>query len=399
MKIPHDKFCILPWVSLEASPIGTVRPCCLAMNEVCDDQGKKYKLGEVELDTIRDSSYMKNLRRAFLQGELPTDCDRCWNEEKSGRVSKRMHTLDRLKHIIDDSDWEETAKPLTFLDLKLGNICNLKCRICGSWSSSTYAVEEIQFQKEKKDNFHYVMLKLGRWPREEQKFWQDLERHLSGIQYLEFTGGEPFMISEHFELLKKLVDQGHSQNVEIHYNTNGTIFPAEAEEIWKRFRHVEIAFSIDDLGERFEYQRSNAIWSEVNSNLALFQEMRTRNPNITLQICTTINVYNILHLSEIAAWTEQKDFDFVYWNMLHDPAYLSISALPHQLKTDIKQHLHGQYFSPKYLSEINNAISFMDQGTSLSGEELMRNINLLDTRRNQSLQTVDPLLHAMLERL
>jgi len=39
MNIPHDKFCVLPWVSLEASPIGTVRPCCLADDEIVDDSG------------------------------------------------------------------------------------------------------------------------------------------------------------------------------------------------------------------------------------------------------------------------------------------------------------------------------------------------------------------------
>ena len=43
MNIPHDKFCVLPWVSLEASPIGTVRPCCLAMDELTDSDNNKFK--------------------------------------------------------------------------------------------------------------------------------------------------------------------------------------------------------------------------------------------------------------------------------------------------------------------------------------------------------------------
>ena len=157
MKIPNDKFCVLPWISLETSPIGTVRPCCLAEDEIKDELGNKYKLIATDLETVQNSKYMQNLRSSFLNGEQPQTCRKCWNEERAGRTSKRMHTLDRLKHIVTDSEWTVDAKPLMFIDFKLGNICNLKCRICGSWSSSQYAAEEVKF--EGKDSFHYQMLK------------------------------------------------------------------------------------------------------------------------------------------------------------------------------------------------------------------------------------------------
>ena len=44
VKVSHDKFCVLPWVSLETSPIGTVRPCCLADDEIVNNSGYKFKL-------------------------------------------------------------------------------------------------------------------------------------------------------------------------------------------------------------------------------------------------------------------------------------------------------------------------------------------------------------------
>ena len=143
MKIPHDKFCVLPWISLEASPIGTVRPCCLADDEILDDNGNKFELATADFADIQNSNHMRQLREGFLAGQKPQTCRKCWNEERSGRTSKRMHTLDRLKHTLKDDQWSTDAKPLMFLDLKLGNICNLKCRICGSWSSSQFASEEI----------------------------------------------------------------------------------------------------------------------------------------------------------------------------------------------------------------------------------------------------------------
>ena len=385
MKIPHDKFCVLPWVSLEASPIGTVRPCCLALDEIVDDRGIKFSLGESSLDDIRTSRHMQNLRRDFLQGVQPPTCGRCWSEESAGRTSKRMHTLQRLGSMLDDTGWGHTAKPLMFLDLKLGNICNLKCRICGSWSSSTYAAEEIRYQEDRKNNFHYVMLQLGRWPRTEQRFWQDLDQHLGKLQYLEFTGGEPFMIEEHFELLRKLVATGHAKNVEIHYNTNGTVWPHGAEEIWQHFRHVEIAFSIDDVAERFEYQRAGADWDMVRGHIDLFRDMRSRNSNISLQVCTTINVFNVMYLEDVAAWIDQQAFDFVYWNMLHDAPQFCIANLPQRAKTVVEQRLRAATFSPVHRQEIDRLIDFMNRGEQDLTVELVESIKQTDSRRRENL--------------
>ena len=139
MKIPHDQFCVLPWISIEASPVGTVRPCCLADDEILDNNGNKFILSTAKFDDIQNSNHMRDLRDQFLVGQRPETCRKCWNEEDAGRTSKRMHTLDRLKHSLKDESWTKNAKPLMFLDLKLGNTCNLKCRICGSWSSSQFA--------------------------------------------------------------------------------------------------------------------------------------------------------------------------------------------------------------------------------------------------------------------
>ncbi len=392
MNIPHDKFCVLPWVSLEASPVGTVRPCCLAMDEIVDDSGNKFKLKQHSLASIQHSTYMQQLRQDFLDGQKPQTCRRCWSEERAGRTSKRMHTLDRLKHMGITPEWTADAKPLMFLDLKLGNICNLKCRICGSWSSSQFAAEEIKYnrQEETRGSFAYQMLKEGAWPRESAEFWADLDQHLDAVRYIEFTGGEPFMIREHFQLLQKLVDTGRAANIEIHYNTNGTQYPAEAEEIWQHFKHVEIAISIDDVQQRFEYQRTNARWAEVVANIALFTQLRERCPNITLQACCTINVFNVYYLETVANWIDQQNFDFVYWNMMHDAYYFSISTLPESAKTVIAQRLRTAQVSPTIQAEFERVADFMLRGNSLDGNLLRMNLRDLDFKRSENLARVAP---------
>jgi organic radical activating enzyme len=390
MNLPHDKFCVLPWISLEASPIGSVRPCCLALDEIVDNQGVKFNLSNADFATIQNSDHMKQLRTQFLNEAQPSTCQRCWSEESSGRTSKRMHTLDRLKHIIGNQEWTQDAKPLMFLDLKLGNICNLKCRICGSWSSSQFATEELQATapEQRKNTFAYQMLRAGAWPRDNQQFWAEIDQCLDQIRYIEFTGGEPFLIQEHFDMLQGIVDRGIAHQVEIHYNTNGTQYPEQAEKIWRNFKTVEIAFSIDDVGPRFEYQRSNAVWHEVCDNLDRFRDLKEIHSNIKLQVCTTVNVFNVRYLGEVAQWVERnKDgFDFVYWNMMHDAWYFSIASLPQSAKQEITQYLNS--VDTIYSAEFDRIRDFMNQGHSSDGVELCQQIAILDERRNQNLQSV-----------
>ena len=392
MNIPHDKFCVLPWISLETSPIGTVRPCCLAEEEIVDDNGNKFDLNTASFVNIQNSQYMQNLRQDFLNAQQPSACRKCWREERAGRTSKRMHTLDRLKHMLPDQTWTADAKPLMFLDLKLGNICNLKCRICGSWSSSQFAVEELANlgpNEDRRTNHHYQMLKQGAWPRENPTFWREIDQVVDQIRYIEFTGGEPFMIQEHFDMLQGLVDRGIAHNIEIHYNTNGTQYPKDADEIWKHFKLVEIAFSIDDVGERFEYQRTNAVWKEVCRNIGWFRTLREHYSNIRLQVCSTVNVFNVMYLEELAQWIDQQAFDFVYWNMMHEAYYFSISTLPNNAKLAIATQLQQAVVDDRTRQEFAQIIDFMNRGVSLDGNILRMRVADLDRKRNQDLSVVE----------
>lgn len=396
IEIPHKHFCILPWVSLEASPVGTVRPCCLAEDEIVDSELIKFNLATADLKEIQDSLYMSQLRKAFLAGKRPSTCRKCWQEEDAGRTSKRMHTLDRLKHMVVDQNWTTDAKPLVFLDLKLGNICNLKCRICGSWSSSQFAAEEIKHAGN--SDFHRMMLKQGAWPRENRTFWDQIDGMLDQIRYIEFTGGEPFMIQEHFDMLQGIVDRGIAHQVEIHYNTNGTHYPEHGEQIWRHFKTVEIAFSIDDIGSRFEYQRTNARWQEVCENLDRFRDLRNIHANIVLQICCTVNVFNVRYLDEVAQWIadNRHSFNFVYWNLMHEAWYFSISRLPQRVKTEIRQHLLTAQIPDIYTKDINGIIDFMMMGEESDGSVMLSKIAELDRRRKQDLSQTAPELAEIL---
>jgi len=380
-----EKICMLPWISIETSPIGTARPCCLAVDEITKPDGTKYSLRENTLEEIYHSDYMQDLRKNFLAGNKPATCQRCWDEEAAGRTSKRINSRIRLKEYYNSVDFQNIdPDQLWFIDLKLGNICNLKCRICGSWSSSKWAKEEIDYVSElvdRKTHLAYTYLKDGAWPRESEVFWDNLKTLLPNIKYFEFTGGEPFLIEQHFELLRYAVEQGYSKNIEIHYNTNGTVFPEQAE-LWSNFKHVEIAFSIDNVGARFEYERYGADWNLVQENIDKFTAMRS--DKISTQLCTTMNIQNVYYLPELCDWISTQIFDHVYFNMLHDPWHMCISKMTTPAQELVINRLTAHEFNPKYRAEILRIVKFIKNGDGSDGKEFLQKMQTTDDYRKQS---------------
>ena len=141
---------------------------------------------------------------------------------------------------FDKIEFHKTdPKDTQFLDLKLGNFCNLKCRICGSWSSSKWASESIDYYKAEgqtkeyiENSDHYRQLKMGQWPRKnENNFWDDVEEILSRVKYFEFTGGEPLLGNVNYDIMKKL-----NKSTIIRIITNGTQNPSRLIKTLKGFK-------------------------------------------------------------------------------------------------------------------------------------------------------------------
>ena len=375
--------CILPWISLETTPLGGARPCCLYTKELPD-----IDLTTQTLDDAFNSKEMQDLRRSFRNDEKPDGCERCWMEEDAGKKSKREYMLEKFKDVKVDYD-SDTSDTLQFLDLKLGNICNLKCRICGSWSSSKWAQEEIaQYGKE---NIATEWLSKGSWPRRSKKFWEHIDTILPTIKYFEFTGGEPFLIKQHFDLLQRAVDKGYSNEIDIHYNTNGTQFPKQYE-VWKTFKHVQIAFSIDNVGERFEYERDGANWSNVNENIKKFRKLKEQGYPFSFQICVTWNIQNIYYMKELLQWAETSGITDIHFNLMHDPEEFSLSKIPYSSKSKVMLELQKvQVMFPKYADKIipiKKIVTDMQGGSD--GEALRLKLRNTDLWRGVSFANTHP---------
>ncbi len=408
MIAPNENFCIVPWFGIETTPIGTVRPCCLARDEIVDNNGISFDLHSSTFDQIQNSLYMRDLRQQFLDNKRPATCGSCWNVETAGHKSKRLQIQESvLASQVSEQTWTTDPIPLKYIDLKLGNICNLKCRICGSFSSSQIASERLAqlpthddtgfpIIHDKKNMNEYKMLRQGAWPRESAVFWDELEKVLGQIKKFDISGGEPFLIQEHFDMLSTMVSAGYSHDTEIHYNSNGTVYPEQAEDIWKDFQTVKIALSLDDIGPRYEYQRSNGIWSTVLSNLDKFKQLQARHGNIELEACCTVSIYNVLYLVEILDWLHTQSLDFVQINFLHYSPMLSIANLPQAIKDQIANWLTTANQTTNH-KEISVVIDFMRQGSSRHDMlDTLAYMNYVDQLRSTNLWDSSPELAKML---
>jgi len=374
--------CPLPWTHLEVDVNGGASPCCLYKGSVPD-----VKVYNESLTNIQKHQYMKDLRQQFKDGKRPAGCANCWAEEDAGKTSKRMNSIYKMKKSLEH--WTPDSEPtLKFIDFKLGNVCNLKCRICGSWSSSKWAQEELDYGE---NPVARKNLKEGGWPKRNPQFFEDLKEDLKDAEYFEFTGGEPFMIKDHFKILMYCVEKGYAKNIDIHYNTNGTqLPPPEIFDLWAYFKHVEVAFSIDDIGEQFEYQRHPANWRQVGSNLVKWKERKTA--NMDFQICTTVSIFNIFSLAKISFWVKQYQPKFFYVNTLFDPDYFNIQTLP----KNVKNIVNSRY---SMLTDFKPTLRFMnsaDRDTPEIRKQRQDRILTTDAYRHENFGDIFPLLNKVL---
>ena len=382
-KYIKSNVCPLPWTHLEIDVNGGASPCCLYKGSIGD-----FKVYNTDLKTIQNSQYMDDLRAKFSKNERPDGCSNCWAEEDANKTSKRMNSIYKMKKSL--KDWTTESKPsLKFIDFKLGNVCNLKCRICGSWSSSKWAQEELDYGK---NDTAMKNLKEGGWPKQHPKFFDDVKDCLKEAEFFEFTGGEPFMIKNHFKILEHCVEKGYAKNIDIHYNTNGTQLPQqEIFDLWSHFKRVEVAFSIDDVGEQFEYQRHPAKWIEVNQNLAKFKERQTE--NMEFQICSTINIFNIFSLAKLAMWARQFKPRFFYVNTCFDPDIFNIQTLPKQIKDIVNERYSNLKDFEGTLRYMNSA----DRDTQVIRDFRKQRILKADAYRKENFRDTFPLLNNILK--
>lgn len=360
-----SKPCLLPFIHLETDTVGNVRPCCMWRGEPMGN------LNNQSIDEVWNGERYSALREQFRTSkQLPSGCEFCWRAEQGGMQSKRQNDNARFDH----HQHGVTLDAPVYLDLKLGSICNIKCRTCSSQHSQKWAADEKIIYGEQR--FPTVL----NWLDDDSQFWKDLEKIAPTIEFIDFTGGEPFLVKGHWQLLEYLVEHGYAANIKIHYNTNGTVLPKpEQRDLWLHFEWVETMFSFDGIGSKFEYLRHPARWDKV---LHTFNTILDEAVTHTT-LCYTVSLMNVLDMREFAEWAPVD----VYWNMLHGPEYYSIRNLPENVKDIIADKIDRQ-----------DVIDYMYAGEHSKGlwEDFVKTTKQIDIIRNENFSTVFPELSQLI---
>ena len=423
--------CLMPFTNITVNPDGTVVPCCKYNLNRSDLEITQRTLYEYNIQELFDQPAMKKLRQKFNNGEQPSGCEICWNEEASGVTSMRNHRAMSINQKIWNHDELINNPSIISMDLKFSSLCNLKCRICNPYCSSNWLKEA----QDTGTNEHTIKIFSKHAERKfvnNEENFKIFKKIVPNIRILEFYGGEPFMQPEHAKIIK-ILDEYYTtytgkKNIHLMYNTNGTMYDQSVVDIFNKFdltdnekqeillqekidkknqivkrstnSLVSINFSIDDIGDRFEYQRYPAKWSDVSKNIVKYKE-NTKTTIIAekefgVQLClyTTVSLYNIFYLDELVKYNNENFKLPFRWNVLHWPDHQSIRHLPLSLKIEVKDKLSKlkEYEIDYHGYSIKHLVDFMmsNEADPLQLKMFLEKNTVHDDYRGQSFKETFP---------
>lgn len=347
-------FCMLPYMHIYGSAGGDMVPCCEAQETPLNNPG------ESALESWNNDNY-KELRRALANDERPERCEVCWHNEDSGIVSNRIQwekdNWDTFADKISVNDDYSVNNPPYWVELKVSNFCNLKCIMCSTHSSYKRVADLDIISKYTKDGYETRLLRptdlfasLNEWP----ELWDT-------VHTLQFTGGEPIINKEHYDLLAG-IPQDLKKKIKLRYATNLSYIKFKKYDlikIWNEFKHVNIKVSMDGIDDVYNYIRQDGNWDTVYANMmALNNE-----PGIDVAAGITVQAHNIYQMPEFFQfWKDSPvDLKFITANILHTPKYLSPAIWQGDYRDAIIRKLRAnQYEHP----EMKRFATYMENNQS-----------------------------------
>ena len=373
----NDTFCALPWINLSTDVNGSLRPCCKFAQPEPYNEYQLPNMKEGKLDDLWNDYRFQNLRQAFLDGKKPKECQSCWDEEAAGINSFRVQFAKDKKINTSAMLFEPiVSSGPRAMDLKLNNVCNLKCRICGPQASSTFLKEyQEQFNVIVEGSDYWISNKILGTSNEEV-----INKWAEDLIHLEITGGEPMASPENIKVLDLLIKSGNAKNITILLNTNGTLYNKKFLDHVLQFKEITMCISVDDLGPRLEYERYPTEWNTIQENISKFLELRKNNSNLFLTLCPTVSAFNIYYLTDYLQWAKSLGI-FTYYNILHYPPSHSVKNLPDKLKEIVSARLIAKEFNI-----VKNFLHLNRDNNSLIKQFISKNEEL-DKFRQQDFKT------------
>lgn len=327
----NKTFCMAPWTHTYLSPQSERRLCCASRekaswtNQYIDsekaDANSDYT--PISLEEHWNSDYMKNIRKSLMKGEEISQCQVCNHKILNIYTYRDYFTKNLFVDKIDeafestDDDGYTRMKPISF-DYRISNLCNFKCRMCGDQLSSQWEAEnrmlgyydngaEAWATKEYKPIIEKFQKEVA-----EKELWDAVKENR--IEEIYWVGGEPLMFEIHWDIMKYLVDSGHSKNVTVRYNTNLSRISHKGVNLYDllpHFKKVNVSASIDGTEEIVEYIRHGIKWDLWLENFkkGLFLNELYGDDGIVLDITiTSPGLFSLKNLFDLALKLNVKSY-------------------------------------------------------------------------------------------
>ena len=180
--------------------------------------------------------------------------------------------------------------------------------------------------------------------------------------------------TKHIALLKTL-----PKDVSINYNTNATIYNDDLVKELLKFRKVTLVFSIDNIKEKFDYERHSVVkWNIVEENIEKYNRC-----NFDLHLNCTVSIFNVLDLDDVAQFAEDNNLK-INFNFLWNPEYFSVYNIKN---TD---YVVKKLKASKFELVQNLANKFGDYIYHGLEKELVTELDRIDARRNENFKETYP---------
>ena len=386
--------CPLPFNSLYYDMYDNVGPCNL--NPLMSARPVKDYLKSDSLLQIRND----------MLNEVPTPghcTDRCYKYENMGAPAQRFGMM----QAFPDQSIYDTPK-IQHIEVRFTNLCNCKCRICNSRTSSSIASEEKKYGSYKGS----ILVYTG---ETEDFVLNEVKQQIDDLQVVTFSGGEPMLQWQHWEFLDHLIE--NNKKPDLYYYSNGSIISFKGTHItekWKHFNKILYRVSIDVSGSAVEYWRPGigADWNTIANNIKYIKE---NTDNVEICYVITLAWPTLFRIGELLEDLEKIDIgDFgVAFNPQWEPKF-SIQNLPPEFKNKAREYLQNiPFFNEVAPNKIQLSIkekTIRDTRTILNRREKLQDIisyldgadtsNIMaasikylkqvDIRRNQSFIEVFP---------
>jgi len=392
--IPNkNTFCIAPFKHASINNTGKLKICCNSSETATVDYS--------ESDSWFNSSTLNNLRKNLISGIKDKICQKCWDMERKGHKSLRQDYNRHIGKILAkhwDKNFDKRNTKLwnvlnnidfnnvDSFDLKLGNLCNLKCIMCGpKFSTQLYAEAKLNPSLEQ---FYPEMVPPQTWP-ESKKFKEWIKTNTVDSMHIKFTGGEPMMNPWLMDVLANITDTQKSKCI-LHFTTNLTILNQSLLEMFSKFKEVWISISVEGIGATLEYARYGHKWIDLKSNIEILRNFGM-NKKIFLEINHVIQASTILGVFDLAKYFDQYKID-ICPIALSDPKCFTLQSIKTKHKLDLIQKckLYNGYnknfvnFIEKHLEEN------LTYDTNLAKQCVYR-LKTFDKVRKNSFETIIPI--------